>query len=206
MHYLPEREINKLDWTGKEDYTISVLHHGPEWFSDKTKEVLYEKLYTNSDLIFVGHEHYSKNEDKVVNGKHRIDISTGIALYGTNTEHGFNTIILDTDVKQLKGYKYIYDGKIYKPSKTPILLNDKITFRGKNKFSHTEKYENYLLADIDEREGEKYMDYFVFPLLESKDINDELKNYSAPTVEKFIELLRTKKIISIEGAFLLSNK
>lgn len=199
MHYLPEREINKLDWTGKEDYTISVLHHGPEWFSDKTKEVLYEKLYTNSDLIFVGHEHYSKNEDKVVNGKHRIDISTGIALYGTNTEHGFNTIILDTDVKQLKGYKYIYDGKIYKPSKTPILLNDKITFRGKNKFSHTEKYENYLLADIDEREGEKYMDYFVFPLLESKDINDELKNYSAPTVEKFIELLRTKKIISIEG-------
>lgn len=199
MHYLPDREIGKLDWIGKEDYTISILHHGPEWFSDKTKEALYEKLYTNSDLIFVGHEHYSKNEDKIVNGKHKIDISTGLALYGTDTEHGFNAIILDTDAKQLKGYSYIYNGKIYKPSKTPILQNDKIVFKGKNKFSHIEKYADYLLTDSDQREGEKYMNYFVFPLLESKDINDDLKNYSAPTIEKFMELLRTKKIISIEG-------
>nr|WP_318039527.1 metallophosphoesterase [uncultured Faecalibacillus sp.] len=200
MHYLPDREISKLDWSGKEDYTISVLHHGPEWFSDKTKEALYEKLYVNSDLILVGHEHYSKNEDKIVNGKHKVDISTGIALYGTDTEHGFNAIILDTDAKKLKGYKYIYNGNIYKPSKMPILQNDKIIFKGKNRFRHTEKYEEYLLTDIDQREGDKYMDYFVFPLLESKNINDELKNYSAPTIEKFIELLRTKKIISIEGS------
>lgn len=200
MHYLPENEIRKLDREGKENYTISILHHGPEWFSDKTKEALYEKLYTNSDLICVGHEHYSKNEDKVVNGKHKIDISTGIALYGTETEHGFNAIILDTDVKKLKGYSYIYNGSIYKPSKTPILQNDKIVFGGKNKFCHTEKYAEYLLTDIDQKEGEKYMDYFVFPLLESKDINDDLKNYSAPTIEKFVELLRTKKIISIEGS------
>lgn len=200
MHYLPEREISKLDWSNKEDYTISVLHHGPEWFSDKTKEALYEKLYVNSDLILVGHEHYSKNEDKIVNGKHKVDISTGIALYGTDTEHGFNAIILDIEAKKLKGYKYIYNGNIYKPSKTPILQNDKIVFKEKNRFWHTEKYEDYLLTDTEQREGEKYMDYFIFPLLESKNINDELKNYSAPTIEKFIELLQTKKIISIEGS------
>lgn len=199
MHYLPEREIEKLDWTGKEDYTISIIHHGPEWFNDKTKEALYEKLYINSDLIFVGHEHYSKNENKVVNGKHKIDISTGIALYGTDTEHGFNAIILDTDAKVLKGFKYIYNGHIYKPSKTPILQNDKVIFKGKNRFHHTEKYEEYLQTDVDQREGERFIDYFVFPLLESKNINDDLKNYNAPTIDKFIELLQTKKIVSIEG-------
>lgn len=199
LHYLPEREINKLDWIGKEDYTISILHHGPEWFSDKTKEALYEKLYTNSDLIFVGHEHYSKNEDKVVNGKHKIDISTGLALYGTETEHGFNAIILDTGNNKLIGYKYTYNGSIYKPSKLPILQNDKVIFKGKNKFTHTDKYVDYLLTDVDQREGEKYFDYFVFPLLEAKDINDDLKNFSVPTIEKFIELLPTKKTISIEG-------
>ena len=200
MHYLPEREISKLDWIGKENYTISILHHGPEWFSDKTKEALYEKLYANSDLIFVGHEHYSKNEDKIVNGKHKIDISTGLALYGTKTEQGFNAIILDTEAKQLIGYKYTYNGNIYKPSKMPILQNNKVAFRGKNKLYHTEKYLDYLLTDIDQREGEKYLEYFVFPLMESKDINDDLKNYSVPTIEKFIELLQTKKTISIEGA------
>lgn len=199
LHYLPEREISKLDWIGKEDYAVSILHHGPEWFSDKTKEALYEKLYTNSDLIFVGHEHYSKNEDKIVNGKHKIDISTGLALYGTKTEHGFNAVVLDTESKKLIGYQYTYNGSIYKPSKTPVLQNDGVVFRGKNKFSHTEKYAEYLSTDTDQREGEKYIQYFVFPLLESKDINDDLKNYSAPTIEKFMELLQTKKMISIEG-------
>lgn len=198
LHYLPEKELEKLDWIGKEDYTVSILHHGPEWFSNK--DALYDKLYANSDLIFVGHEHYSKNEDKIVNGKHRIDISTGRALYGTKTQHGFNAIILDTDEKKLIGYEYIYNGNIYKPSKIPILQNDKVTWRRNNKFIHTEKYAEYLITDVDQREGEKYLNYFVFPLLESKDINDDLKNYSAPTIEKFIELFQTKKIISIEGS------
>ena len=200
LHYLPEQEINKLDWNGIETYTVSIIHHGPEWFSDKVKETLYEKLYANSDLIFVGHEHYSKNEVKTVNGTWKIDISTGLALYGTKTVPGFNAVELDTETKKLKGFSYTYNGAIYKPSKDPVLRNDKVVFRNVRQFKHTEEYEDYLLADIDQREGDRYMDYFVFPLLESRDANEELKNYNAPTIEKFVELLHTKKIISIEGA------
>lgn len=200
LHYLPEKELIQLDRNDNEDYTISILHHGPEWFSDRTKETLYNKLFANSDLLFVGHEHYSKNEDKVVNGKHKIDISTGLAVHGTNTEHGFNAIILDTIEKKLIGYTYIYNGSIYKPSKLPVLQNRKVLFRGKNNYVHTENYTDYLTTDVDQREGEKYLKYFVFPLLESKDINDDLKNYSAPTIEKFVELFNAKKTISIEGS------
>lgn len=200
LHYLPEQEINKLDWNGKEIYTVSIIHHGPEWFSDKVKETLYEKLYANSDLIFVGHEHFSKNEAKTVNGTCKIDISTSLALYGTKATLGFNAIELDTETKKLKGFCYTYNGTIYKPSKDPVLRNDRVVFRNIRQFKHTEAYEDFLLADVDQREGDKYMDYFVFPLLESRDANEDLKNYTAPTVEKFVELLHKKKIISIEGA------
>lgn len=198
LHYLPEKELNKLEWDKNENYTVTILHHGPEWFGEK--ETFYSKLYENSDLLFVGHEHYSKNENIVVNGKYKIDVSTGIALHGTEDEKGFNALILDTEAKKLVGHKYLYNGKIYKPSKIPVLINDKVDFRRKNRFTHTEKFAEYLITDADQREGEKYLNYFVFPLLESKNINDDLKNYSAPTIEKFMELFYAKKTISIEGS------
>lgn len=198
LHFLPQREIKKLDFNMGENYTISIIHHGPEWFSDDSKKSLYNKLYETSDLIFVGHEHFSLSQNKIVNVKHKVDVSSGVALYGTNTEHGFNAIILDTEQRILYGEKFIYTGNIYKP--TPNLRNDKVIFKGKNKFTITENFERYLKSDVDEREGDDYLKYFVFPSLESKNINDDLKNYSIPTEEKFLELLQIKNKISIEGS------
>ena len=141
LHYLPQREIEKLDFDRQENYTISVIHHGPEWFSDGSKQALYNKLYETSDLIFVGHEHFSLSQNKTVNGKHKVDVSSGVALYGTDTEHGFNALILDTEKCTLTGQKFIYNGRIYKP--TPNLKNEKVIFRGKNKPKlFTEQYLN----------------------------------------------------------------
>lgn len=200
MHYIPQRDLDKLNQDRGEQFAITVLHHSPEWFSNRTKEMLYQNLYENSNLILIGHDHYSKNESKFVNGKYHVDLSTGIALYGTKTEHGFNAIILDTEKKSLIGYKYIYNGNIYKPTDSPVLQNAAVTFKGKNNFTHTEDFKKFLLSDVDQQEGEKYLEYFVFPLLESKNINDDLKNYSVASIEKFEELMEMKRTISIEGS------
>lgn len=198
LHYIPQREIDKLDFNKQENYTVSIIHHSPEWFSDGSKQALYKKLHETSDLIFIGHEHFSISENKTVTAKYKVDISSGVALYGTDTEHGFNAIILDTEKRTLHGEKFTYNGKIYKP--TVNLDNEKVIFRGKNKFTPTEKFKEFLESDVDEREGEHYLDYFIFPSLEAKNINDELKNYSVSTEEKFMELLEMKSKISIEGS------
>jgi len=198
LHYLPESQISNLDFERQENYTISVIHHSPEWFSDKSKQKLYNKMYETSDLIFVGHEHFSLSENKTVNNKYKVDISSGVALNGTNTEHGFNAMILDTDQHYLCGNKFIYNGNIYKPS--PNLANNNVVFKGKYKFTPTQEFIDLLEYDKAEREKEKYLDYFVFPSLEAKNINDDLKNYDVTTEEKFIELLNIKNKISIEGS------
>ena len=190
LHYMPERELNKLDFEYGENYTVSIIHHGPEWFSDGSKQSLYNKLYETSNLIFVGHEHFSLSQNKTVNGKYRVDVSSGLALHGTNTEHGFNALILDTEQNKLIGTKFIYNGSIYKPEQN--LKNDKVVFRGKYKFTHTTEFKEFLEMDIDERAGERYLNYFVFPSLEAKNINDDMKNYSVQTEEKFLELLNIK--------------
>jgi hypothetical protein len=200
MHYIPSREFNKFDFNNNENYTISIIHHGAEWFSDETKRTLYEKLNPSSDLVFVGHEHFSLNENKTINGKKQIDISSGVALYGTKTEHGYNALILNTDEGYLHGYKFIYNGSIYKPSTEPTLINNNVIFRGKYKFTHTQQFKSSLESDIEQRDGNRFLDYFVFPSLEAKNINDDLKNLTVTTEEKFIELLSIKNKISIEGS------
>lgn len=197
LHYIPLRELNKLNFERQENYTISIIHHGPEWFSDGSKQALYNKLYETSDLIFVGHEHFSLSQNKTVNAKHKIDVSSGVPLYGTSTEQGFNALILDTEQGTLIGHKFIYNGSIYKPKQT--LKNNNVLFRGKYKFTHTQDFKDFLESDIDERAGKKYLNYFVFPSLEAKSINDEMKNYNVSTEDKFMELFDLKKKISIEG-------
>lgn len=196
MHYIPTAEFDKFNRDLHQKYTISVIHHGPEWFSDASKQKLYDVFHESTDLLFVGHEHFSLNEDKTVNGKH-IDISSGIPLYGTKKEHGFNTILLDTELHTLVGYQYVYNGRIYKPRK--ILQNDNVVFNNNFNFRFSANFQQELLIDSNEREGERYMNYFVFPSLEAKNINSDMKNYTVTTLEKFKELFCMKSKISIEG-------
>lgn len=199
LHYLPYKEIAKFDFDNQENYTISIIHHGPEWFADEIKKVLYNKFYESTDLLFVGHEHFSLNETKTVNGKH-IDISSGVALYGTKTEHGFNALVLDTNNTSLIEYKFNYNGKIYKPSREPVIKNENINFRGKYKFTHTPEYKKYLECDIGQREGNNYLDYFVFPSLEAKKMNGLLDTININTEEKFMEVFDSNSRITIEGS------
>lgn len=198
LHYIPSKEISKLDFDKKENYTLSIVHHGSEWFVDETKKALYNKFYESTDLLFVGHEHFSLNETKKVNGR-QIDVSSGVALYGTKTEHGFNALVLDTNAASLIGYKFIYNGRIYKPSQEPVIKNDYINFKGKYKFTHTPEYKRYLESDIEQREGEKYLDYFVFPSLEAKNMNGQLDTINITTEEKFMEVFDSYSRITIEG-------
>lgn len=197
MHYIPLVEFEKLNIDLHQKYTISVIHHGPEWFSDTSKHKLYHTLNESTDLLFVGHEHFALNEDKDVNGKH-IDISSGLALYGTKTEHGFNALILDTEAHTLVGYKYIYNGKIYKPTK--VIDNKNVMFNTNSNFKFTQELQKELLADANERGNENYSKYFVFPSLEPKETNSDLKNFTVTSDSKFKELLSLKSKISIEGS------
>ncbi len=197
MHYIPEAEFDKFNVDVHQKYTISVIHHGPEWFSDASRQKLYDAFNESTDLLFVGHEHFSLNEHKTVNGKH-IDISSGVALYGTKTEHGFNALLLDTALHTLTGCKYVYNRKIYKPN--IILKNDNVVFSNNFNFRFTSSFQQELLADSNERKDKKYMKYFVFPSLEAKELISDLKNYTVTSEEKFMELFSIKSKISIEGS------
>ncbi len=197
LHYIPQKELAKLNEHRNQNYTVSVIHHGPEWFCDKSKHALYNAINEHTDLLLVGHEHFSLNENKEVNGKH-IDVSSGIALYGTDTEHGFNALILDTDAHTLLGEKYVFtDGRFYKPSR--VIDDRNVVFNSKSNFKITRDFQKELVTDVGERDGENFISYFVFPSLEVMDTNTDLKNLTINSEDKLLELIFEKRKISIEG-------
>ena len=196
LHYIPENDLEQLNPDTDQKYTVSVIHHSPEWFCDTSKHILYNYINSFTDLLFVGHEHFSLNENKRVNGKN-IDISSGVALYGTNTEHGFNSLVLDTDAHTLIGCKFIFNGKIYKPQR--VIDNRNVVFNTNSVFKITNEFQHDLVTDLNEREGENYNAYFVFPSLEVKEVCSDLKNVTVNTEEKFFNLLVEKDKIAIEG-------
>ena len=198
LHYIPSNELEKLNQEMHQKYTISIIHHSPEWFCDESKHKLYNVINESTDLLFVGHEHFALNENKTINGNKHIDISSGIALYGTDTEHGFNALVLDTEAHTLIGYKFVYKNRIYKPTK--VIDNENVRFNANSNFKFTSEFQKELLTDGNERDGEKYGKYFIFPSLESKEINSDLKNYTVTSETKFKELMSLKDKISIEGS------
>ena len=198
LHYIPSNELGKLNQEMHQKYTISIIHHSPEWFCDESKHKLYNMINESTDLLFVGHEHFALNENKTINGNKHIDISSGIALYGTDTEHGFNALVLDTEAHTLIGYKFVYKNRIYKPTK--VIDNENVRFNTNSNFKFTSEFQKELLTDGNERDGEKYGKYFIFPSLESKEINSDLKNYTVTSETKFKELMSLKDKISIEGS------
>lgn len=198
LHYIPSNELEKLNQEMHQKYTISIIHHSPEWFCDESKHKLYDMINESTNLLFVGHEHFALNENKTINGNKHIDISSGIALYGTKTEHGFNALVLDTEAHSLVGYKFVYKNRIYKPTK--VIDNENVMFNMNSNFKFTTEFQKELLTDENERDGEKYGKYFVFPSLESKGINSDLKNYTVTSESKFKELMSLKDKISIEGS------
>lgn len=196
VHHLPKKEFAKFGFDKSENFTVSIMHHSPEWFWDDSKRMLYSNLYESSDLVFVGHEHLPSSENKIVNGKYNIAIMNGVALYGTEYERGFNAIILDTDLCKLTGRKFIFDGNSYQS--TPI-LDATVEFKGRRKFTPTREFQAFLNLDVDELSGENYLDYFVFPSLDVKDLSGDMQSYRLTTEENFIEYFKEKKRVCIEG-------
>ena len=197
LHYLMESDINSLGINKGENYTITLMHHSSEWFNEKSKNLLRDALVSNTDLLMIGHEHYSLGESKIINAKHHMSESRGISLDQYSTEFGFNAFILDTEECTLKGKKFIKNGSYYRPE--VIIEDDKIKFKKQSGVSFDKEFNEKIKMDINERQGKNINDYFVFPTLKAKLFDDTKHNSSINNEEQFMELLIEKKRISIEG-------
>lgn len=201
-HYMLNSDINILAEQCNSDFVISVMHHPHHWYSSYCKKELEEALYSRSDLVFVGHEHYESSMNIDFLGA-SVNILAGGMLCnkGDWSISEFHVGVLDLDTRKYITSKYVWNDKVkvYEEKKNDSFFLSKNRY---NKLNLTVKDD--FIADLTE---DKYMiaksnsDYFVFPLLieeiGSKDNNRISKEINS--IEEFFDVLHLNKRIIITG-------
>lgn len=202
FHFLTESVIKKLSAQNNCDYVISVMHHPHHWYSSCCKKELEEALYSRSDLIFVGHEHYESSM-KIEHDEASVNIFAAGKLgdRGDWTDSEFHVAVLNLDTRAYNTRKYHWNGaaKIYEEigQRELTLSRDRynqlgLIVRPEHLMSLEE--DRYLIS-------RSVHDYFVFPLL----IEEQIANESGripkeiDSMESFINTLGKREKIIISG-------
>ena len=194
-HYLPEEKIYKLIKEDNCDYCMTLMHHGTEWFCYQTKQYLENVLFTNSEIIFQGHEHIpglSYQEDE--NGNKVLISKCGQISGKSCSDSSYSIIVMDTENNNLTENIFLWDkeSRIFKHSKKQIFDLEKKDY---GFLKPKKEFIKELIKD-NEQISDSVLDYFTFPTLEG---NDENKFIRVDEQESFFELLKSKKFINIRG-------
>ena len=201
FHYLPSKDIANLCSNTSEDFSFTIMHHPYHYFNDAQFNQLEKILINRSDIIFVGHEHYSKIR-AISDDNTTVSIYAGGMLcnQGNWEKSEFHVGVLDTDSR-------IYDITAYNwSSKEKLYISTNMGSRvlGKSKTSCLgipvrESYKNELLADKKYEISSNLLDYYVFPLLEEQPRRINEDGREIENAESFLEYIDEKKKIVIIG-------
>lgn len=201
-HYLPDKEIQMLLEQQETDFIISVMHHPHHWYYWRCKKLLEEALYSRSDIIFVGHEHYESTMN-ISSQEMSVNIFSGGMLCdrGDWNSSEFHVGILDLDTRKYISRKYVWNSvnKIYEEKKVKEMILSKNRYNQlglfvKKKFLNELTEDKYMIA-------QNIQEYFVFPLL-TEEISSE-DNKPMPkeinSMDAFMSMLHLNSKIVISG-------
>jgi predicted phosphodiesterase len=203
FHYLPISELAKLHSSEGAEFTFTIMHHPYQFFYNGILNQLEEALIASTDIIFVGHEHYSKIR-ALSNNVATVTINAGGMLCnkGNWDQSEFYVGTLDTDTRSYALYAYKWNNAIYlseEVTKT-ILKKSRTNCLG---MPVADSYFKDLLADKKYEISANLLDYYVFPLLEERPAQLTKDRHEVDNKDTFFEkLLINKKtvIIGLNGS------
>lgn len=201
LHYLPEEDLELLSSENQNDFVFTVMHHPHHWFCWRMKKDLEKIIYENSDIIFVGHEHYSSEMDiSSKNANVHLYCGGELSNKGDWSNSEFYGAVLDTESREYKVSLYTWDIKnsLYlKSDENTISLN-------KNRISKSglqpkKEYLQGLMLDTKYMISNDISDYYVFPLMEEFLITDRRIGREISEFDKFVQEIEDKKKLFILG-------
>ncbi len=204
FHYLPEKDIERLSEQNDADFIISVMHHPHHWYTWRCKKKLEDAIYSRSDLIFVGHEHF-ESDMTVSKDKSIVNIFAAGELcnQGDWTRSEFHIGILDLNTREYSSHRYRFncEGVLYEgvgEERKLILSKDRFNKLG---WKVSEGFLNTYIYEDKHNISRSFMDYFVFPLLEvipnenqSVAVTREIKSLT-----DFMSRLKTEPYVNVSG-------
>lgn len=140
--------MQALNYMGRSDVTITILHHPLHWFDPNIARLLREKIEENSDIVITGHEHISGayNKEDIL-ASNRTSFIEGGSLDGHHSSDAsvFNLIDYDGGKYSVKKVAYNEKSQIYE---TIEQATSEIVLKGKHtrskQFPIAAGFRNYL--------------------------------------------------------------
>lgn len=196
----------KIDKKKENDIVITLMHHGENWFNWKGVEnwEKYHKEY--SDIILIGHDHYSQFVQKTNYDTTTNYFIKGNQLYSTEEpdQSGFNIFKINFQENVEFFYTYSWNGKLFER-----IIDTKAQTFERNRFS---RYRVSIVRELRERLenieidiSSKYKsplllsDIYIFPSLKGEDLNYSNKTQIYREEKSILNVIQTKKKILING-------
>ena len=168
-----------------------MMHHSYNWFHEKVKTVLENKI-NQTDILFCGHEHDLKT-GVFENLNNKIVLIKAGAFdsddYNTNTF--FNVVTYSTEDKEIKVEEYTWN-----KNDSMFISRENGTFKkcNRKKCNYSLDFSKDLFVDGKTNIGLGLFDYFVFPEMRIDKEDKRIQNYKE--LKKYIF---NNRVISISG-------
>lgn len=201
LHYLPAVDLDLLDENTNNDFVFTVMHHPHHWFCWKMKKDLERIIYEKSDVIYVGHEHYSSVMDiSSHNASVRIYAGGELSNRGNWENSEFYGAVLDLESRNYTISHFVWDAKaelyIKRDGHNTLLNKNRMN---KNGIVPNKDYIDRLMQDTKYMICDDVSEYFVFPLLEEIIATDRRIGREIAEFDRFISEIEDKKKIFIVG-------
>ncbi len=195
-----------IDIKKEDDIVITLMHHGENWFGWQGIENWEKYHKENSDIILIGHDHYSQFVQKTNYDSTTNYFIKGNQLYSTEEpdQSGFNIFKVNLQDNIEFFYTYSWNGKLFER----IIDSNARPFE-RNRFS---KYRISIARELKERLEDieidissKYKsplllsDIYVFPPLKGESLNNSNKTQLYRGEKNIISIIQTKKKILVNG-------
>jgi hypothetical protein len=65
--YIQSDKIGELENSSSTDFTVTVMHHAPDFYKDDIKNSIEERVIGGSSILFYGHENDEISTELVAN-------------------------------------------------------------------------------------------------------------------------------------------
>jgi len=192
LHYFPEDSLSYLKKRNWSEYSITVMHRSPEWFTWQSARNLKNEVLRSSNIIIYGHEH--EQDIQELKNKGVVLVKSGSFDYGQK-DFSFSTITIDTDSHECEVKTYNWDkvNQIYMPDNDIIKTNlVKIENEGVVKLDE-DFYRDFLYCD-----SYKLEDVFVFPDIDRYNVHDKQEK-TIKNIDELYSIVNDNQLVYIEG-------
>lgn len=162
--YIDAANENEMEASSQKGFTITVMHHSPDYYRDEIKNSFERKIIANSSIVFFGHEHNNTYKLSAIDGNSSTIIQAGGSLinYGSWENSSYCIGVLNSNELKYSYNRFTWnkDSKQYEREKEMAnTMNKNVDIEFSEDFKE-------LLDKMDKN-------YYVFPSLLCKKANEK---------------------------------